>query len=80
MMKPHSPTQAQILTTAAQHPAGLAVTPSNLPAVACNAVIRSMLAAGPLEEVPAPSEQPDLAWPQEADGGSVALRANVTTP
>jgi hypothetical protein len=80
MMKPLSPTQAQILTAAAQHPARLAVAPPNLPSVARNAVIRSILNAGPLEEVPAPSEQPELAWRQEADGSSVAQRATVTTP
>jgi hypothetical protein len=79
MMKPHSPTQAQILITPAQYPAGLAVAPPNLPVVARNAVIRSMLNAGALEEVPAPSERPELPCRQEADGSSVALRATVTT-
>jgi hypothetical protein len=53
MTKPLSPTQAQILTSAAQHPARLAEPPPNLPAAARNAVFQSMLRAGLLEEVSA---------------------------
>lgn len=45
------PTQLQILTAAAQHPARLPEASSNLPAAARNAVLRSMLRAGLLEEV-----------------------------
>ena len=51
MTKPLSPTQAQILASAAQHPACLAEAPTNLPAAARNAVFQSMLRAGLLEEV-----------------------------
>ncbi|MCR0985739.1 MarR family winged helix-turn-helix transcriptional regulator [Roseomonas populi] len=50
-----SPTQAQILATAAQHSAQLAEAPSNLPATARNSVFQSMLRAGLLEEMPAPN-------------------------
>jgi hypothetical protein len=53
MTKPLSPTQAQILTSAAQHPERLAEAPPNLPAAARNAVFQSMLKAGLLEEVSA---------------------------
>ncbi len=55
MTKPLSPTQAQILSAAAQHSAGLAEAPSNLPAAARNSVFQSMLRAGLLEEGPDPS-------------------------
>ncbi|WP_052402288.1 DUF3489 domain-containing protein [Muricoccus aerilatus] len=58
MAKPLSPTQAQILTTAAQHPAKLAEAPPNLPAAARNAVFQSMLKAGLLEEAPDPGGSP----------------------
>jgi len=54
MTKPLSPTQAGILSTAAQHPVQLAEASPNLPAAARNAVIQSMLKAGLLEEVPDP--------------------------
>jgi len=49
-----SPTQARILSAAAQHPAQLAEAPPNLPTAARNAVLQSMLRAGILEEVPSP--------------------------
>jgi hypothetical protein len=52
MTKPLSPTQAQILTSAAQHSALLAEAPPNLPAAARNAVFQSMIRAGLLEELP----------------------------
>ncbi|WP_458094220.1 DUF3489 domain-containing protein [Roseomonas sp. WA12] len=51
MTKPLSPTQAQILTSAAQHPARLVEAPSSLPVAARNVVFQSMLRAGLLEEV-----------------------------
>jgi hypothetical protein len=53
MTKPLSPTQLQILTSAAEHPARRADAPLNLPAAARNAVFQSMLRAGLLEEVTA---------------------------
>jgi DNA-binding MarR family transcriptional regulator len=54
LTKTLSPTQARILSAAAQHPARLAEAPPNLPAAARNAVFQSMLKAGLLEEVPDP--------------------------
>ena len=57
MTKSISPTQAQILATAAQHPAVLAEAPPNLPAAARNAVFQSLLRAGLLEEVSAADEE-----------------------
>ncbi|WP_458098136.1 hypothetical protein [Roseomonas sp. WA12] len=51
MTKLLSPTQAQILTSAAQHPARLVEAPPNLPAAARNAIFQSMLRAGLPEEV-----------------------------
>ncbi|WP_458098009.1 DUF3489 domain-containing protein [Roseomonas sp. WA12] len=51
MTKPLSPTQAQILTTAAQHLTRLTEAPPNLPAAARNAVFQAVLRAGLLEEV-----------------------------
>ena len=62
MTKLLSPTQAQILSAAAQHPARLAEPPAGLPAAARNAVVQSMLRAGLLEETPEP------------EGGPVTLR------
>lgn len=46
MTKPLPPTQAQILTSAVQHPARLAEAPANLPAAARSTVFRIMLRAG----------------------------------
>ena len=57
MTKPLSPTQAQILSAAAQHPDRLAEPPAGLPAAACNAVFGSLLRAGLLEEVLASEER-----------------------
>lgn len=51
MTKPLSPTQAQILASASEHPARLAEAPPSLPAAARNAVFQSMLRTGLLEEV-----------------------------
>jgi hypothetical protein len=73
MTKPLSDTQTQILLAPAQHEARLATPPTSLPAVARNAVFRSMLNAGLLEEVPAPAEHHDLRWRQKDDGW-IALR------
>jgi hypothetical protein len=66
MAKPLSPTQAQILIAAAQHEARLATPPAGLPVAARNAVFRSMLNSGLLEEVAAAES-----------GGSVTLRTTV---
>ena len=58
MTKPLSPTQAQILTAAAQHPDRLSEAPAGLPAAARNAVVQSILRAGLLEEVSEPDGCP----------------------
>ena len=65
MTKLLSPTQAQILSAAARHPAGLAEAPPGLPAAARNAVFGSLLRVGLLEEV------------SSSDGAPTALR--ITT-
>lgn len=52
MTRPLSPTQAQIHRAAAQHRAGLAEAPPNLPGAARNTVLHSMLKVCVLEEVP----------------------------
>ncbi|MBP0496544.1 DUF3489 domain-containing protein [Roseomonas indoligenes] len=56
MTKPVSPTQAQILASATQHPKRLAEAPPHLPAAARNAVVQSMRRAGLLEEMPEPDD------------------------
>jgi len=68
-----SDTQRVILGGASQHEEGLATPPVSLSAAARNAVFRSMLNAGLLEEVPAPAERHDLGWRQEEDWW-IALR------
>lgn len=62
MTKPLSPTQAQILSAAVRHPAGLAAAPKALPAAARNAALASRLRAGLLEEVPSPDGAPTALW------------------
>jgi hypothetical protein len=56
-----SDTQAKILTAAGEHEAQLVKAPQGLPAAARNAVLRSMLKSGLLEEVAAPDEYRGLA-------------------
>ena len=69
-----SDTQCIILSQASQHEALLAVAPKTLPAAARQAVFRSMLKNGLLEELPAPAEFRGLGWRQDEDGIWVALR------
>jgi hypothetical protein len=69
-----SDTQSIILSHASRHDARLAVAPTNLPAAARQAVLRSMLKNLLLEEVPAPPEHRDLGWRQDDDGAPIALR------
>ncbi len=69
-----SDTQRVILSRAAQHDALLATPPAKLPAAARQAVLRSMIAKGLLEEVPAPREAIALGWRQDEDGAWIALR------
>ena len=72
-----SDTQRVILSKAAQHEALLATPPAHLPAAARQAVLRSMIAKGLLEEVPAPRDAIALGWRQDEDGAWIALE--ITT-
>jgi hypothetical protein len=69
-----SDTQAQILSATAQHEAQLAKAPQGLPAAARNAVFRSMLKGGLLEEMVAPDEHRGVSWRQAEDGAPIVLR------
>ncbi|WP_426954194.1 DUF3489 domain-containing protein [Muricoccus radiodurans] len=69
-----SDTQRLLLSQASQHPMGLVKAPDHLPAAARNAVVRSLLKAGLLEEIAAPAEHSDLGWRQEEGGTALALR------
>jgi hypothetical protein len=68
-----SDTALRVLTKAAQHPLRLATPLKHLPAAACNAVLRSLLKGGYVEECPAPFEYITLGWRQQ-DGAWTALR------
>jgi hypothetical protein len=69
-----SDTQRVILSRAAQHEALLAAPPTHLPAAARQAVLRSMISKGMLEEVTAPRDAIGLGWRQDDDGAWIALR------
>jgi hypothetical protein len=69
-----SDTQRVILSKAAQNEALLATPPAKLPAAARNAVLRSLMSKGLLEEVSAPREFVGLGWRQDEDGAWIALR------
>jgi hypothetical protein len=68
-----SETALRVLTDAGQHALRLATPPKHLPAAACNAVLRSLLKGGYVEECPAPFEYIGLGWRQQ-DGAWTALR------
>lgn len=68
-----SDTQAVILSQASQHEQRLAPLPK-LPAAARNAVVRSMLEHGLLEERAAPRQHTGFGWRQDEDGAWIALR------
>jgi hypothetical protein len=68
-----SDTALRVLTKAGQHVLRLATPPKHLPAAACNAVLRSLLKGGYVEECPAPFEYIGLGWRQQ-DGAWAALR------
>ena len=68
-----SDTAIRVLTEAGQHALRLATPPKHLPAAACNAVLRSLLKGGYVEECPAPLEYIGLGWWQQ-DGAWTALR------
>ncbi|HYI82820.1 MAG TPA: hypothetical protein VEX11_06365 [Acetobacteraceae bacterium] len=72
-----SATQSLILSEASQHPGRLATAPKTLPAAARNAVFRSMLKKGLLEECAVPREYADLAWREDVDGSRTAVRITV---
>ncbi|MEO3475861.1 DUF3489 domain-containing protein [Roseomonas sp. CAU 1739] len=69
-----SDTQRIILSQASQHGDRLAIPPERLPAAARQAVLRSMIGKGLLEEVPAPRETIALGWRQDEDGAWITLR------
>jgi hypothetical protein len=68
-----SDTAIRVLTEAGQHAFRLATPPKHLPSAACNAVLRSLLKGGYVDECPAPFEYIDLGWRQQ-DGAWTALR------
>ena len=68
-----SDTARRVVTEASQHPLRLATPPKQLPTAACNAVLRSLLKGGYVEECPAPFEYFGLGWRQQ-DGTWSALR------
>jgi len=67
-----SDTQRVILSRAAQNEALLATPPAKLPAAARQAVLRSLIGKGLLEELLAPREAIDLGWRQDEDGAWIA--------
>ena len=69
MTKPLSPIQTQILAAAAQHSDRLAAPPGGLPTAARNAVVKSMLRAGLLEEVK--GDEGTSLWITEAELATV---------
>ena len=73
-----SDTRSLILNEAGRHEQGLAAPPRDLPAAARNAVFRSMLENGLLEEYAAPREYAGLAWREDENGARVALRITDT--
>jgi hypothetical protein len=69
-------TQALILTSAAQHPDGIAAPPASLPPAPRGAVARAMLKAGLLEVAEdADAQHAGLAW--KLDGKAVFLRISA---
>jgi hypothetical protein len=68
-----SDTALRVLTKASRHALRLVTPPKHLPAAACNAVLRSLLKGGYVEECPAPFEYIGLGWRQQ-DCAWTALR------
>jgi hypothetical protein len=68
-----SDTALGVLTKAGQHALRLATPPKHLPAAACNAVLRSLLKQGYVEECTAPIEYASLGWRQQ-DGTWATVR------
>src|SRR3954447_24688821 len=67
-----SDTALRVLTEAGQHALRLATPPKHLPVAACDAVLRSLLKGGYVEECPAPFEYIGLGSRQR-DGAWTAL-------
>jgi hypothetical protein len=66
-------TALHVLTAVSQHPLRLATPPRHLPAAAHNAVHRSLLKGGYVEECAALVEYDGFGWRQQ-DSASTALR------
>jgi hypothetical protein len=69
-----SDTQRVILSAAAQHEMGIAISPKTLPAAARNAVFRSLIKNSLLTEINAPREHVGLGWRQDEDGTWIVAR------
>ena len=69
-----SATGRAMLTLAATRTNRL-VPPPTLPVAAARQVVRSLLNASLVEEVPAPADEPSFFWRQADDGAPLALRA-----
>lgn len=69
-----SDTARDLLSKAAKRQDQLAEPPARLPAAARNAVFRSLIKQGLLEELPAPTEATHLAWRRDDDGVNIAAR------
>jgi hypothetical protein len=72
-----SDTARRILSTAATRPLGHAIPPEALPAAARNAVGRSLLRQGQIEECAASVEQAGLGW-RRPDGSWTAMQITET--
>lgn len=66
-------TARSILTEASQHPRGIAVPPTNLPAAARHAVLRSLLRQGLVAEYSASADHLGRGW-RQADGSTATLQ------
>jgi hypothetical protein len=71
------PDTARALLTAAATRGDYLVRPPKLPIAAARQVVRSLLNAGLVEEVPAPIDDAGFAWRTAEDGGVLMLRATA---
>ena len=76
MVKDLSNTARAVLILAATREDRLAQLP-RLPVAAARQVIRSLLSAGLVEEIPAPIEDADFAWRDAEEGGALMVRATA---
>src|SRR5690348_7841272 len=72
-----SATGRAMLTLAASRDDRL-VPPPTLPVAAARSVVRSLISAGLMNEVPAPLDEPGLFWRETENGERLALRATAT--